>query len=157
MSAPLCDQIELMLPDYLAGALPEADRARVEAHLAGCAACREMADTLRLLHGAMHMTPLPEALEQPRRAAIHDALRRRIRPTFAQRWAALLEWLNPARAPAPSATVRPSGPPDAKPRPTASSRDSGFRPAHATIAPWPPPSSASFAPAPISAGSSAKP
>jgi anti-sigma factor RsiW len=34
-----CRQVVLLLTDYLEGALTDADRARVEEHLAGCDAC----------------------------------------------------------------------------------------------------------------------
>ncbi len=103
MSAPLCTEIEARLPDYLAGALPAAEQARIDAHLAACPACREMADTLRLLQDAMQTHALPETLDETRRAAVRAHFRRRAdRKTVAMRWSELLEWFNPARAPHPA-------------------------------------------------------
>src|SRR5690242_18046767 len=41
-----CDDIRERLPDYWTGAMEEADRSGIEAHLASCAACRADAETL---------------------------------------------------------------------------------------------------------------
>lgn len=103
MNTSPCTNIEPRLPDYLAGALPDAERAEIHAHLAGCPACREMADTLQLLSGAMAQVPLRETLDEARREQIHEALRTRgTRPAPVCRWAQVLAWLNPARAPTPA-------------------------------------------------------
>ena len=42
-----CRQVVQLLTDYLDGALSEADRARVEEHLAGCDACTAFLAQLR--------------------------------------------------------------------------------------------------------------
>ena len=103
MNTSPCTNIEPRLPDYLAGTLPDAERAEIHAHLAGCPACREMADTLQLVSGAMSLTPLRETLDEARREQIHEALRTRgTRPVPARRWLGLLTWLNPTRAPSPA-------------------------------------------------------
>ena len=44
-----CAQIEPLLCDLLDGALAAGERARVEEHLAGCAACQELVDESRAL------------------------------------------------------------------------------------------------------------
>ena len=54
------------LKGYLLGEIPETGRSAVKEHLAGCPACAEEVDRLRLTHAAM-MT-LPEE-EMPRRIA----------------------------------------------------------------------------------------
>ena len=103
MNTSPCTIIEPRLPDYLAGTLPDAERAEIRAHLADCPACREMADTLQLVGGAMALTPLRETLDENRREQIHEALRTRgARPAPSRRWRQLLTWLNPARAPTPA-------------------------------------------------------
>jgi anti-sigma factor RsiW len=47
-----CQEVVEMVTDYLEGALPDADRDRFEAHLAGCPHCTEylaqMRETIRL-------------------------------------------------------------------------------------------------------------
>jgi anti-sigma factor RsiW len=43
-----CRQVVQLLTDYLDGALTAADRARVEDHLAGCAACTAFLAQLRV-------------------------------------------------------------------------------------------------------------
>lgn len=70
-----CEKFELQLPSYVAGELSETDAAQLRAHLDGCPACREQAESLRLLHGAMAMSPLPEKLDAHRVAAIVDRFR----------------------------------------------------------------------------------
>lgn len=50
-------EIQEMLPDVLHGAVGPADRARIEAHLAGCARCREDLEVLRAVHGAAVFSP----------------------------------------------------------------------------------------------------
>ncbi len=42
-----CQQVVQLLTDYLEGALPAADRARVEEHLAGCEGCTAFLAQLR--------------------------------------------------------------------------------------------------------------
>lgn len=79
---PDCDRIELQLPAYVAGELGDAEAAPLRAHLEICPACREQAESLRLLHGAMLMSPLPAKLEPARVAAIQQRLQT-ARPTAA--------------------------------------------------------------------------
>lgn len=50
-------EIQEMLPDVLHGTLAPGDRARVDAHLAACSACRRELETLRAVHGAAVFTP----------------------------------------------------------------------------------------------------
>ena len=38
-----CDELELLLCDYMDGTLPAAERVAFEAHLASCPSCREFA------------------------------------------------------------------------------------------------------------------
>ena len=49
MSAPElhCQELVELVTEYLEGALGAADRARFEAHLAGCAGCRAYLDGMR--------------------------------------------------------------------------------------------------------------
>jgi hypothetical protein len=47
MDNPACREIKDQLEAYALGALDENERARVEAHLAGCDSCRRVADELR--------------------------------------------------------------------------------------------------------------
>jgi anti-sigma factor RsiW len=49
----LCQEIESRILDYQEGRLPPAQRARVETHLAGCAACREFARQLQQLDAVL--------------------------------------------------------------------------------------------------------
>jgi len=48
----VCRQAVELMTDYLEGALPEADRARLEAHLAGCPHCTEHLAQIRDVIGA---------------------------------------------------------------------------------------------------------
>ncbi len=50
-------EIQEMLPDVLHGTAGPAERARVDAHLAGCSSCREELATLRVVRGAAVFTP----------------------------------------------------------------------------------------------------
>jgi len=44
-----CEDCHTLIDDYVDGTLPADDRATVEQHLAGCAACRAMADDFRAI------------------------------------------------------------------------------------------------------------
>ncbi len=61
-----CAEVEILLCDYLDGTLAEAERGTLEAHLAGCEACRTMYDDIRgavaLIGRAAEATPPPELL-----------------------------------------------------------------------------------------------
>jgi anti-sigma factor RsiW len=48
----VCRQAVELMTDYLEGALPDADRARLEAHLAGCPHCSEYLAQIRDVIGA---------------------------------------------------------------------------------------------------------
>jgi anti-sigma factor RsiW len=50
-------EIREMLPDVLHGTMVPGDAARIEAHLATCAACRRELEVLRAVHGAAVFTP----------------------------------------------------------------------------------------------------
>jgi anti-sigma factor RsiW len=58
------EEVEL-ITDYLEGALPDAQRARLEAHLATCPGCTEYVEQMRTLAGglgALREDALPESL-----------------------------------------------------------------------------------------------
>src|SRR5688572_11632992 len=57
MSECMEREIQEMLPDVLHGTIGPADRARIDAHLATCARCREELEVLRVVHGAAVFTP----------------------------------------------------------------------------------------------------
>ena len=63
-----CRELVELLTDYLEGALPAAQHARMEAHLGGCPKCAEylaqMRLTLRLARRAGEETPLPHDRER---------------------------------------------------------------------------------------------
>jgi anti-sigma factor RsiW len=73
-AALTCREVVALIGDYLEGALPADDRARVESHLAGCENCTEyvaqMRETIRLT-GMLTEERVPE--EQKR--ALVDAFR----------------------------------------------------------------------------------
>ena len=93
-----CQELDTRLDDWLDGALPPAEAAAVETHLAGCEGCRRSARQLRQL--LAHATALPRSVAPP-----HDLWPRiegRIAP---RRWARLLAWDNPALLAAAAAVV----------------------------------------------------
>jgi anti-sigma factor RsiW len=53
MPDPRHDDVQALLTWYVSGTLPAADRARVEAHCAGCEACRAELEAVRRLKGAV--------------------------------------------------------------------------------------------------------
>jgi predicted anti-sigma-YlaC factor YlaD len=56
-----CDNIHPLLPEYAAGALDGPDRARVDAHLTSCAACRAEADAyVDIADGLLLLAPSAE-------------------------------------------------------------------------------------------------
>ncbi len=59
-----CDRFDARLDDWLDGTLPATDAGDLEAHLAGCDACREKAARLRELMA--HAAALPRSLAPPR-------------------------------------------------------------------------------------------
>ena len=42
-----CQELVELVTDYLEGALPEGDRARLEDHISGCDGCRDYIDQMR--------------------------------------------------------------------------------------------------------------
>lgn len=48
-----CEEIEIQIPDYQENQLPPGERAKLEAHLAGCAGCRAFARQLQQLDTAL--------------------------------------------------------------------------------------------------------
>ncbi|HUY73494.1 MAG TPA: zf-HC2 domain-containing protein [Candidatus Dormibacteraeota bacterium] len=59
-----CREVVALMTDYLEGALPAADRARFEEHIAGCAGCTAYLEQLRVslrVLGALAAVPVPEA------------------------------------------------------------------------------------------------
>lgn len=49
LEAITCRELVELVTDYLEGALPDADRARFEAHLDGCEGCRTYLEQFRLV------------------------------------------------------------------------------------------------------------
>ncbi|OPZ84364.1 MAG: hypothetical protein BWY76_01872 [bacterium ADurb.Bin429] len=85
----LCKQIQTLLPIYSVDGLSARDRGRVEAHLAGCAACRAELDALA------HATALVERLPAPEPPV---NLWAGIAAATVQRRAARIGWMVPAMA-----------------------------------------------------------
>ena len=63
-----CQELVELVTDYLEGALPAAERARFEEHLAGCSGCRtyleQMRQTIRMAHKLSEDSFSPEAKEE---------------------------------------------------------------------------------------------
>jgi anti-sigma factor RsiW len=63
-----CEELQPLLASYADGNLSQAERARVQAHLATCAACRHAVDVQRMMrqalasHGPLLATPAPPGL-----------------------------------------------------------------------------------------------
>jgi anti-sigma factor RsiW len=70
----VCGEFVELVTAYLEGTLPEGDRARMDAHLAGCDGCSGYLEDMRRLVGSLH-----EAPEPPADAATRDALLRAFR------------------------------------------------------------------------------
>jgi len=76
MTDPLtCRELVELVTEYLEGAMPPAERARFEAHLAGCDGCetyvRQVRETVVLL-GTLPADPLSPATEEHLRAAFRE-------------------------------------------------------------------------------------
>lgn len=82
-----------LLPFYAVGTLPAADRAAVEAHLAGCAACQQTIDEWRVVATAVQAEASARAAALPPLSPVVRAnLRRRPTPAQALHSAANLVW-----------------------------------------------------------------
>jgi anti-sigma factor RsiW len=67
-STPLpCKQLVELVTDYLEGALPPGERARIDAHLAGCDACTTYLDQMRFTLRALGRIPEETISEDARR------------------------------------------------------------------------------------------
>lgn len=81
-----CGEVEVRLDDYVDGALGERERAAVEAHLAGCAACRAALAEVRGLVANAHA--LPQRIEPPRElwTGIAARIKERRQPAGGSAW-----------------------------------------------------------------------
>jgi anti-sigma factor RsiW len=70
----VCREFVELVTGYVEGTLPERDRERMDAHLAGCDGCAGYLDDMRRLVGSLHETPEP-----PPDEATRDALLRAFR------------------------------------------------------------------------------
>lgn len=55
----VCREFVELVTNYLEDTLPEAERARMEAHLAECDGCSGYLEDMRRLVGSLHQTPEP--------------------------------------------------------------------------------------------------
>jgi anti-sigma factor RsiW len=85
-------EIQETLPDVLHGTIGPAERARIEAHLATCAPCRDELEVLRAVNGAAVFAPsidVESIVRQlpPYGIAVPTPVERRVRPPM-MRWLA---------------------------------------------------------------------
>src|SRR5437016_9077142 len=73
-----CEQVREQFPDYLTGAIAAATRAGIDAHLSGCAACREEWTTLGAIWTKLASLPEeePSPTSEARFHAMLEAYRR---------------------------------------------------------------------------------
>lgn len=76
----VCREFVELVTDYLEGTLPEAERARMDAHLAECDGCSGYLEDMRRLVGSLHTVPEP-----PGDPATRDALLRAFRELRGER------------------------------------------------------------------------
>jgi predicted anti-sigma-YlaC factor YlaD len=69
-----CREFVELVTDYIEGVLPEAERARMDEHLAGCAGCRGYLEDMRRLVGSLHEVHEPPP-DPETRAALLNAFR----------------------------------------------------------------------------------
>lgn len=83
-----CRQVRKWLQPFADGALERRKAAAIEAHLAGCAACREEAALLRTLDAALSAEPTVDPPADMAPAIVNRALARRlaIRRLMVPRW-----------------------------------------------------------------------
>jgi anti-sigma factor RsiW len=55
----VCREFVELVTDYLEGMLPDEERVRFEAHLAGCDGCHGYLEDMRRLVGSLHELPEP--------------------------------------------------------------------------------------------------
>lgn len=73
--APMaCREVVELVTDYLEGTLDDVDRARFEAHIAGCPHCTAYMEQMRQTLGALGQIP-EESLSEPARAELIQAFR----------------------------------------------------------------------------------
>jgi anti-sigma factor RsiW len=70
----VCQEFVELVTDYLEGTLPEAERARMDAHLAECEGCSGYLEDMQRLVGSLHETPEPPP-DPETRAALLRAFR----------------------------------------------------------------------------------
>lgn len=87
-----CKELEDLLSPYLDGELDTAQRADVEQHLPGCAACQRVLKDLQVMHQALQAPALrhhaSDMLQQRIKNQLRDADARAQRPVW-RRWAAV--------------------------------------------------------------------
>ena len=66
----VCREFVELVTDYLEGTLPDAERARLEAHLAECDGCAGYLDDMRRMVGTLHATPEPPPDDATREALL---------------------------------------------------------------------------------------
>jgi len=74
-----CQELVELVTDYLDGALPPAERARFDAHIAGCDGCRAYLEQIRVtirLSGTLGPEQLDPAAEKALLEALRDWKRR---------------------------------------------------------------------------------
>ncbi|HEU5066138.1 MAG TPA: zf-HC2 domain-containing protein [Gaiellaceae bacterium] len=69
-----CQELVELVTGYLDGALPPAERARFDAHIAGCDGCRAYLEQIRLTI-RLSGTLLPEQLDPAAEEALLEAFR----------------------------------------------------------------------------------
>ena len=66
----LCREFVELVTDYLEGALPEVERARMDAHLAECDGCSGYLEDMRRLVGSLQEAPEPPPDPETREALL---------------------------------------------------------------------------------------
>jgi anti-sigma factor RsiW len=66
----VCREFVELVTGYVEGTLPEAERARMDAHLAECEGCAGYLEDMRRMIGSLHETPEPPADDQTRDALL---------------------------------------------------------------------------------------
>ncbi|MCE5309922.1 MAG: zf-HC2 domain-containing protein [Acidobacteriales bacterium] len=96
-----CAELEILLCDYLDGALPAERKAEVEAHLAGCASCASLAEdaqaAVEFIERAEVMEPPPELLTRILFQMRGEVQREAPVAAGARRW--FSQWLRPVLQP----------------------------------------------------------